>query len=128
MAHFAKLDENNIVIDVIVVHNNELLDAEGKESEAKGIEFLNGLFGEQKWVQTSYNGSFRKNYACIGGVYDEANNAFIPPKPRQSWVLNQDTFTWQAPIPYPNDGNIYYWDEPTLSWVLRSVQIQIGQS
>lgn len=128
MAHFAKLDENNIVIDVVVVHNNELLDADGKESEAKGIEFLNSLFGEQRWVQTSYNGNFRKNYASIGGTYDAVNDAFVAPKPMASWVLNINTFQWEPPIPYPDDGNIYYWDEPTLSWIYRPLQTKMGQS
>lgn len=79
MAHFAELDENNVVKQVIVVHNNELLD-NGVESEAKGIQFCQSLFGGN-WIQTSYNGNIRKNYAGIGYTYDSVRNAFIPPKP-----------------------------------------------
>lgn len=118
MAHFAQLDTNNVVTQVIVVHNNELLDANGVESEAKGVSFCQSLFGaETRWVQTSYNSNFRKNYAGIGYSYDLARDAFIPPKPYSSWVLNEDTCQWQAPVPYPVDGGSYYWDEATQSWV-----------
>jgi hypothetical protein len=118
MAHFAQLDTNNVVTQVIVVHNNELLDANGVESEAKGASFCQSLFGADTiWVQTSYNANFRKNYAGIGYSYDPARDAFIPPKPYPSWVLNEDTCQWQAPFPYPTDGGSYYWDEATQSWV-----------
>jgi hypothetical protein len=115
MAHFAELDETNVVKQVIVVHNNELLD-NGIESEAKGIAFCQSLFGGS-WIQTSYNGSIRKNYAGIGFTYDPIRDAFIPPQPYLSWVLNEDTYQWEAPIPYPTDGKLYVWDEEQLNWV-----------
>ena len=95
MAHFAELDATNTVTQVIVVHNNELLD-NGVESEAKGIAFCQSLFGGN-WVQTSYNASIRKNYAGIGCIYDPVRDAFIPPKPEEgNWVLNEDTCRWEA--------------------------------
>ena len=96
MAHFAQLDNNDIVTQVIVVHNNELLD-NGVESEAKGIEFCKSLFGnDTRWIQTSYNGNIRKNYAGIGYTYDEPRDAFIPPKPEEgNWVLDEDTCNWK---------------------------------
>jgi len=94
MAHFAQLDESNNVLQVIVVNNNELLD-NGIESEAKGIEFCQSLFGGN-WVQTSYNNNFRKNYAGIGYFYDESKDAFIPPKPKNgNWILNEETCIWE---------------------------------
>lgn len=116
MAHFAQLDENNIVLQVIVIHNNELLD-NGVESEAKGIAFCQTLFQGTNWVQTSYNASIRKNYAGIGFSYDAGRDAFIPPQPFPSWVLNEETCRWEAPIPYPNDGKFYRWDENSGNWV-----------
>ena len=109
-----------IVQQVIVVHNNELIDENGDESEAKGIVFCKSIFGEHtRWTQTSYNGSTKKLYAGVGYKYDENNNVFIAPKPYNSWNLNPETFDWEAPIPYPNlnDGKKYKWDEETLSWV-----------
>jgi hypothetical protein len=115
MAHFAELDDNNIVKQVIVVANEELLDNE-VESEAKGIAFCQTLLGGN-WKQTSYNGNIRKNYAGIGYTYDANRDAFIAPKPFESWVLNEDTCRWDAPIPYPTDGKPYRWDEDSLSWV-----------
>lgn len=114
MAHFAELDENNIVKQVIVVHNNELLD-NGIESESKGIEFCQSLFGGT-WIQTSYNGRIRKNYAGIGYTYDLLRNAFIAPKPYESWILNEETCIWEAPIPEPQDGKDYRWNEETKQW------------
>lgn len=114
MAHFAQLDENNVVTQVIVVHNNELMD-NGQESEAKGIAFCQSLFGGN-WKQTSYNGSMRKNYAGIGYTYDFGRDAFIPPKPFNSWLLNETTCLWEAPSLYPTDGKQYYWDETITSW------------
>jgi len=114
MAHFAQLDDNNIVLQVIVVHNNDC-EINGVESEAKGIVFCQTLLGGT-WVQTSYNGNIRKNYAGIGYVYDRARDAFIPPKPFESWLLNETICLWEAPIPYPNDDKFYSWDETTTSW------------
>jgi hypothetical protein len=116
MAHFAQLDDQNTVLQVIVVHNNELLD-NGVESEAKGIAFCQSLFPGTNWVQTSYNGNIRKNYAGIGFTYDAQRDAFIPPKPYPSWVLNETTCQWEAPVPYPTDGKRYIWDDATQTWV-----------
>lgn len=116
MAHFAKLDENNFVIAIHVVNNNELL-MNGQESEDKGIEFLKSLHGEfTQWKQTSYNGSIRKNYAGIGYLYDTQKDAFIAPQPYASWTLNEETCRWEAPIPMPNDGDKYIWNEDEQSW------------
>lgn len=115
MAHFAKLDENNIVTEVLVVNNEVLLQTDGTESEYKGKVFLNGLFGNATWIQTSYNGNFRKQYAGINFTYDETNDVFIVPQPYNSWTLDSN-FDWQPPTPYPTDGNNYQWNEETLSW------------
>jgi hypothetical protein len=118
MAHFAKLDENNNVIDIVVVHNNELLDSDGIEQEQNGINFcVNWSGGHTLWKQTSYNNSFRKNYAWVGGTYDPELDAFIKPKPWDSWGLDRETCTWTAPIPMPTDDKVYVWNEPTLSWI-----------
>lgn len=128
MAHFAELDETNTVKRVIVVHNNELLDENGNESEAKGIAFCQSLFGGN-WIQTSYNNNFRKNYAGIGMVYDTIRNAFYAPQPYPSWTLDEDTCVWQPPVPMPVNPYtpdqqeywlepMYQWDEATLSWIL----------
>jgi hypothetical protein len=117
MAHFAQLDSSNLVTQVIVVHNNEC-QINGVESEEAGIAFCKSLFGQDtRWVQTSYNGNIRKNYAGVGFTYDAGRDAFIPIKPYASWVLNESTCRWDAPIPMPQDGKFYAWDEPTLSWV-----------
>lgn len=116
MAHFAELDDGNVVLRVVVVANAELL-VDGEESEAKGVSFLNGLLGASRWKQTSYTGSFRKNFAGIGFAYDEGRDAFIPPKPADSWSLDEETCRWVAPVPYPTDGKLYRWDEDTVSWV-----------
>lgn len=115
MAHFAKLDENNIVLEVNVV-NNDALDPSNEE--ASGIAFLTEWSGGySNWKQASYNKTFRKNFPGTGFSYDEARDAFIAPKPFSSWNLNEDTCCWEAPIPYPTDGHIYKWDEETLSWI-----------
>jgi len=119
MAHFAQIDENNLVIQVIVVHNNETHLPDGTESEQKGIDFCKTLFGTHtNWVQTSYNRTFRKNYGGIGYTYDPTRDAFIPAQPFASWVLNEDTCQWEAPIPYPTDNKLYTWDEATTSWIV----------
>jgi hypothetical protein len=115
MAHFAQLNEQNIVMQVIVVANEELL-LNGAESEDKGIAFCESLLGG-KWKQTSYNGNIRKNHAGIGYTYDSQRDAFIPPKPYQSWTLVEETCQWTAPVAMPTDQKMYSWDEPTLSWV-----------
>jgi hypothetical protein len=116
MAHFAKIGLNNKVIEVLTVNNEVLKDSNGVEQEVNGIDFLTKLTGYPVWKQTSYNRSFRKNYAGIGSLYDEDKDAFIHPKPFNSWILNEDTCLWEAPVAYPQDGNIYKWNEQTLSW------------
>jgi len=117
MAHFAQLNENDIVIQVIVINNSELLGENGKESEQIGIDFCKSLFGQNTvWKQTSYNSTFRKNYAGVGFYFNEILDAFIPQQPFPSWVLNEETCLWEAPTPYPVDGKFYSWDEQTLSW------------
>jgi len=109
MAHFAELDENNIVVNVLVVNNSDMLDEEGNESEALGIAFLHNLFGSEKtWVQTSYHSNFRKSYAGIGYEYKAAEDAFVI-QPFPSWTYNASTVEYEPPIPKP-DGN-YEWRE-----------------
>lgn len=115
MAHFAQLDENNVVLQVIVVANEELME-NGVESEHKGIAFCKTLLGaDTNWVQTSYNANFRKNYAGIGFIYDADNDYFFAPQPYPSWELDADAH-WQAPVPYPTDGKDYIWNEKDLTW------------
>lgn len=118
MAHFAKIGTNNKVIEVLTIHNNELLDANNVEQEINGVNFLKGLTGWSIWKQTSYNGNFRKNYAGIGYTYDEDRDAFIPPKPFNSWTLNEDTCLWEAPVAKPNDNKKYTWNETNQTWDL----------
>ena len=120
MAHFAKLDSNNIVTQVVVVNNNVLLE-NGVESEQKGIDFLIELFGSGTWKQTSYNGSIRKNYAGVGFTYDSTRDAFIAEQPYASWTLNETTCVWEPPVAYPTDDNIHNWDEANQQWVLAYV-------
>ena len=103
MSHFAKIDNNNIVTQVIVAEKDFI------NSGAVGDEFL--------WIQTSYNNSFRKNYAGVGFTYDKAKDAFIPPKPFASWALVEDTCQWEAPTAMPDDGKMYTWNEETTAWV-----------
>ena len=120
MAHFAELDENNIVLRVIVVGDDDCKDSEGNENEEIGAAFCRNLLGGV-WKQTSYNGRIRKNYAGIGYVYDETRDAFIAPQPFPSWALNELTAQWTPPTPYPDDGNSYLWDENALSWVVTPI-------
>ena len=115
MAHFAELDGNNVVLRVIVVSNADTSDASGTEKEYIGAAFCERLFGGN-WKQTSYNGNIRKNYAGIGYTYDTGRDAFITPQPYPSWALD-DNAEWQAPVPMPDDGEMYSWDEDTLAWV-----------
>jgi hypothetical protein len=118
MAHFAKI-ENNVVTQVIVVANKDTADANGVEKEYIGQAFCERLFGGT-WKQTSYNGNIRKNYAGIGYTYNADIDAFVPPKPFPSWVLNNDTAQWEAPVPVP-EGGMYSWDEDTGSWIEMQV-------
>ena len=122
MAHFAQLDDNNIVTQVIVVANTDTADATGVEKESIGIAFCERLLGGN-WKQTSYNGNLRKNYAGFGYSFDAERDAFIPPKPFNSWVLDEDTCLWNAPVAMPEDAGTgdppirYTWNEETISWL-----------
>jgi hypothetical protein len=107
MAHFAKI-EDGIVTQVVVVDN---------EHEADGEAYLNSLGLDGQWVQTSYNGTIRKNFAGIGYNYDEDLDGFIPPQPHPSWTLDEETCQWEAPTSRPADGGPYTWNEETSSWV-----------
>lgn len=123
MAHFAEIDKNNIVTQVITT---------GDEYELIGEEFYSNTT-DNVWKRTSYNTRggvhvqggipFRKNYAGIGYTYDEIRDAFIPPKLFNSWILNEDSCLWESPIPYPNDGKAYVWSEEQLQWILSSGKI-----
>ncbi len=115
MAHFAEIDGNGVVQRVIVVGNKDTSDANGVEKESIGQAFCERLFGGN-WVQTSYNGNFRKRYAGIGYKYDAALDAFIAPQPYPSWTLDANA-DWQAPVPMPTDGKMYAWDEAAQAWV-----------
>jgi len=107
MAHFAEINENNIVVRVIVVDNS---------LEENGSQWCNEIYGGT-WIKTSYNGKIRKNFAGIGYSYDPILDAFISPKPFNSWILDEATCQWISPIPKPTDNNFYFWDEETLKWI-----------
>jgi hypothetical protein len=115
MAHFAKLDENNIVTQVVVVDNKDTADAFGVEKEHIGVAHLEKILGGV-WKQTSYNANFRKNYAGMGYTYRADIDAFVAPKPFFSWLLNANA-QWEAPAPMPQDGKMYRWNEDSTSWV-----------
>jgi hypothetical protein len=106
MAHFAEIDENNIVLRVLVTDNN---------APNEGYDWLIENLGGT-WIQTSYNATIRKNFAGIGYLYDLEKDAFIPPKPFESWTLNEETCLWEAPVPYPADGRNYFWQESVVDW------------
>ena len=117
MAHFCKLGVGNIVEAVHVVKNEVITDNTGNEQEQLGVDFLNNLYGTRDvWKQTSYNGNFRKNYAGKGYTYDQERDAFIPPKPFNSWTLNEETCLWEAPTAYPDDGKFYNRNEENQTW------------
>ena len=124
MAHFAELNSDNIVLRVVVVANSDTATEDGTENESIGVLFCQKLFGGT-WVQTSYNGNFRKNYAGVGSTYDSTRNAFYSPKPFNSWVLNESTCVWEAPVALPSDSGegdppkMYKWDEDSTSWVVE---------
>ena len=118
MAYFAKIGLNNKVIEVQSIANEVLHDSNGVEQEVNGIDFLTKLTGWSIWVQTSYNNNFRKNHAGKGYTYDEDRDAFIPPKTYASWILNEDTCLWEAPVAYPTDGQVYSWNEENQTWDL----------
>jgi hypothetical protein len=117
MAHFAELDDNNIVKQVIVVANEELLDENGQESENKGIAFCKSLFGEDtRWIQTSFNANFRNKYAGGGDIYLQDRDVFLPAQPYPSWTIHPTLNKWVAPTPEPENGLNYIWVEDDLNW------------
>lgn len=128
MAHFAQIDYENKVLHVSVVRNEDMLDANGNESEEVGIKFLKSIFGETtRWIQTSYNGNFRYRYAGIGMVYDNHHDVFLNPQPYSSWTLNTETYEWEPPTPEPElteeqreTGSYYEWNEETQEWELKT--------
>ena len=125
MAHFAEIDDSNIVLRVLVLDDKDSQDESGNEVESIGAKYLNDSFGGT-WKRTSYNTRsnihsldgtpFRKNYAGTGFIYDDAKDAFYAPQPFASWTLNEDTCQWDAPVTYPDDGKLYDWNEGTTSW------------
>jgi len=115
MAYFAKIGLNYEVLEVLAVDDKDTADENGTEVEQLGIDYLTALDGHTHWVQTSYNNNIRKNYASPGYRYDEDLDAFIPPTPYSSWVLNGETYQWEAPTPEPEDGE-YMWDEEVQDW------------
>lgn len=117
MAHFVELNENNEVLRVVVVNDDYLKDENGNEVEQLGKNHMESVYGG-KWIQTSYNNNIRVRFGNVGYTYDETLDAFIPPKPYPSWVLNETTLDWKPPIPEPNDDKIYNWNEETVSWDL----------
>jgi hypothetical protein len=119
MAYFAKLGTGNIVEQVISINNTIIIDANGVEQEKLGSDFINKLYNTRDvWRQTSYNNNIRKNYAGIGYQYDQQRDAFIAPKPFNSWILNEDTCRWEAPVALPDTENKYTWNETTTTWDL----------
>lgn len=115
MAHFAELDDNNKVLRVLVIGNEDIVDENGNESEKIGKEFCAKLYGG-RWVQTSFNNNFRKRYAGVGYEYRPDLDAFIDFQPFASWLLNEETMEWEAPVPKPDDGLLYQWNEETGDW------------
>jgi hypothetical protein len=125
MAYFAKLGTGNIVEKVISINNAVITDANGVEQEQLGVDFINKLYNTRDvWKQTSYNITFRKNYAGIGYQYDQSRDAFIPPKPYNSWILNEDTCQWEAPVAEPTtvleDNQCYSWNEYIINWDIKT--------
>lgn len=128
MAHFAMLDENNFVTSVVVVNNTDIENLPFPESEPVGIAYLQVLFPDKKWAQTSYNNKFRVRYAGVGYVFYPNCTAtpyggFAVAKPYENWIFNEATCEWIPPIPYPNDGLAYFWDQDSNTWVLRPNEV-----
>jgi hypothetical protein len=128
MAYFAKLGTGNIIENVISINNAVITDANGVEQEQLGVDFINKLYNTRDvWKQTSYNNNIRKNYAGIGMTYDQTRDAFIAPKPFNSWILNEDTCRWEAPVAMPeltqeqiDNKNYYAWNEQIINWELKN--------
>ncbi len=132
MAHYAKIDSSSEVVQVIKIENSEIINSDGIINPWEGVFILQQgekNIGENisQWVQTSYKGSIRKNYAGLGYRYDEDLDAFIPPKPFTSWTLDEDTCQWEAPTPMPDDGKEYMWDEEIQDWSLLEEQEIINE-
>ena len=122
MAHFAKI-KNNVVEQVIVIDNKNCGNVDFPESEPIGQKYIQSIGLDGEWLQTSYNSNFRKNYASYGYTYDKELDAFLPQKIFKSWVLNMETYTWEPPIPYPNDGKRYKWDESIKNWKIYDIPL-----
>jgi hypothetical protein len=128
MAYFAKLGTGNIVENVISINNAVITDSNGIEQEQLGVDFINKLYNTRDvWKQTSYNNNFRKNYAGVGYQYDQTRDAFIAPKPFNSWILNETTCQWNAPVAMPeltqeqiDNKNYYAWNESIINWELKN--------
>jgi hypothetical protein len=128
MAYFAKLGTGNIVEQVISINNSVITDVNGVEQEKLGNDFINKLYNTRDvWKQTSYNNNIRKNYAGIGFQYDQTRDAFIAPKPYNSWILNEDTCRWEAPVAMPeltqeqiDNKNYYAWNESIINWEIKT--------
>ena len=119
MAYFAKLGTGNIVENVISINNAVITDTNGVEQEQLGKDFINKMYNTRDvWKQTSYNNNIRKNFAGVGYQYDQTRDAFIPKKPYNSCILNEQTCLWESPIPYPQDNNKYTWKESLKNWEL----------
>ena len=122
MAHFAKINSENLVTEVIVINNDVILDSNGEEQESLGVDFCKQIYGEGTYKQTSYNSKMRKNMATVGSTYDTSRDAFIRPKRYSSWVLDESTCRWIPPVEQPSDseangGNVlYHWDESSNNW------------
>jgi hypothetical protein len=116
MAHFAELDENNVVVRVVVVSNDAVVDEDGVEQESIGVAFCQELFGGGNWVQTSYNNNFRRMFAGVGSVYRGDRNAFQPVQKFASWTFNDDAWEWEPPVPWPASGGPYRWNEELQQW------------
>ena len=123
MASFAKIGNNNEVLEVLSVNNEVITDANGQEQEALGINFLTQLTGHSNWKQCSYNNNFRKCYPGTGFTYDEVKDAFIPPKTFNSWILDENTWRWEPPIEVPTEplaSNLrYFWNENIVNWDIQ---------
>ena len=125
MAYFAKLGTGNIIETVISINNTIITDANGVEQEQLGVDFINKLYGTNDiWKQTSYNRNFRKNFAGIGYSYDQTRDAFIEPKPFNSWILNETTCNWEPPVSKPTteleDNQYYNWNESIINWEIKT--------
>jgi hypothetical protein len=116
MAYFAQLNDENIIEQVIAISNDVVPDP-APDNEQLGIDYIVNTLGlAGTWLQTSYHGKFRYNYAAVGGTYDANADAFIGPKPYESWIINETNYTWEAPVPRPTEPGVYYWNESTQSW------------